>query len=147
MQALTFAPAAVAPAAARRSQQVRCQAAPMQQRSLGATPARVGAAAGQRSVAAHAKGAIKPMEATFTEFKLVDKDFKVRRGPARTAAVAAAATARPRLALDLMPAPARAACLAAPARLPCSSRWRPALPCSSAAPARRMRTRRRAPPR
>lgn len=81
MQALTFAPAAVAPATARRSQQVRCQPAPVQQRSLGASPARVGAAAGQRSVAAHAKGAIKPMEATFTEFDLIDKDTKVRGRP------------------------------------------------------------------
>lgn len=101
MQAALAMQAPVVATTARRTQQTRCQAAPMQQRSLGVVAPKVGAAAAQRNVAAHAKGAIKPMEATFTDFKLVDPSYKVRqraggvRGHRRPAAAVAprAATA------------------------------------------------------
>ena len=80
------APTAVA---APRSHQCRCMpsAASVHTHQRAAAPApRRAAASGQRSVAAHAKGAIKPMEATFTDFKLVDPSDKVGRGLAAAAA-------------------------------------------------------------
>jgi hypothetical protein len=49
---------------------------PAQQRSLSVVAPKVGSITSQRSVAANAKGAIKPMEATFTDFKLIDKTKK-----------------------------------------------------------------------
>ncbi|PSC74027.1 hypothetical protein C2E20_2723 [Micractinium conductrix] len=76
MQATVAAQGAVAAPIARRGVHARALAtpcvAPMQQRAAGVNAPKVAA----RNVAAHAKGAIKPMEATFTEFKLVDKDVK-----------------------------------------------------------------------
>lgn len=100
MQATLQMQAAAAAPAARRVQQTRALAspcvAPMQQRATGANAAKVGAITSQRNVAAHAKGAIKPMEATFTEFNLVDKTKKVREGRRlRVEAAAAAACKAP----------------------------------------------------
>lgn len=77
--ALQAAPAARVQA---RRQQVVCAAAPMQQRAVGVVAPKVGRPS-SRNVAAHAKGAIKPMEATFTDFELIDKNTKVRARPGR----------------------------------------------------------------
>jgi hypothetical protein len=81
MQATLQLQAAAPASACRRPQQTRCPAvgsmAPKQQRAAGASAPKVGLAS-QRSVAAQAN--IKPMEATFTDFNLVDKTQKVRRG-------------------------------------------------------------------
>lgn len=79
MQATLQLQAAAAAPVARRTQQTRALAGPCtapQQPRVNAP--KVGAITPQRNVAAHAKGAIKPMEATFTEFTLVDKSKKVR---------------------------------------------------------------------
>lgn len=79
MQATLQLQAAAAAPVARRTQQTRALTGPCtapQQSRVNA--AKVGAITTQRNVAAHAKGAIKPMEATFTEFTLVDKTKKVR---------------------------------------------------------------------
>ncbi|EFN51534.1 hypothetical protein CHLNCDRAFT_59241 [Chlorella variabilis] len=77
MQASLKVQAAAAASSCRRAQQPRCQAtSPMQPRAPGVAKPRVGDTRSQRNVAAHAKGAIKPMEATFTEFKLIDKSQK-----------------------------------------------------------------------
>jgi hypothetical protein len=84
MQATLQLQAAAPAPTCRRTQQIRCNASasmvPPQQRAMGVNAPKVGALTSQRNVAAHAKGAIKPMEATFTEFKLVGKDYKVRGG-------------------------------------------------------------------
>ncbi|KAI3432890.1 hypothetical protein D9Q98_010472 [Chlorella vulgaris] len=47
------------------------------QRAHSVTAPQVGPVCSPRSVAAHAKGAIKPMESTFTQFNLVDKTKKL----------------------------------------------------------------------
>lgn len=95
MQATLTIQAAPAARVQARRQQVACSAAPMQQRAVSVVAPKVGGLASQRNVAAHAKGAIKPMEATFTEFKLVDKSKKVRGSGRRApAAVPPAAAAR-----------------------------------------------------
>lgn len=95
MQAtLTIQAAPVARVQARR-QQVACSAAASQQRAVSVVAPKVGGLTSQRNVAAHAKGAIKPMEATFTDFKLVDKSKKVRRRGRRAAAATPAAAAQP----------------------------------------------------
>ena len=79
MQATLQLQAAAPASACHRPQQTRCPAVasmvPMQQRAAGASAPKVGLAS-QRAVAAQAN--IKPMEATFTEFNLVDKTQKVR---------------------------------------------------------------------
>ena len=84
MQATLQVQAAAPASTSRRPQQTRCLVSasmgPMQQRAVGVNAPKVGAVVPQRNVVAHAKGPIKPMEATFTEFQLVDKDTKVRRG-------------------------------------------------------------------
>jgi hypothetical protein len=73
---------------------------PAQQRSLSVVAPKVGSITSQRSVAANAKGAIKPMEATFTDFKLIDKTKKVGAG------VGGRGCRRRRLAAVLLPQPA-----------------------------------------
>lgn len=82
MQATLQLQAAAPASAARRTQQNRAVStpctAPQQQRAAAFNAPKVGSMTAQRNVAAHAKGAIKPMEATFTDFKLVDKSHKVR---------------------------------------------------------------------
>ena len=81
MQATLQLQAAAPASPCRRPQQTRCPAvasmAPMQQRAASASAPKVGLAS-QRAVAAQAN--IKPMEATFTDFNLVDKTQKVREG-------------------------------------------------------------------
>ncbi|KAL4421740.1 hypothetical protein ABPG77_002356 [Micractinium sp. CCAP 211/92] len=77
MQATLQLQAAASAPVARRTQQTRALAGPCtapQQPRVNAL--KVGAITPQRNVAAHAKGAIKPMEATFIEFQLVDKSKK-----------------------------------------------------------------------
>ncbi|PRW60984.1 hypothetical protein C2E21_0507 [Chlorella sorokiniana] len=76
MQATLTIQAAPAARVQARRQQVACSAVPPQQRAVSVVAPKVGGRTSQRNVAAHAKGAIKPMEATFTEFKLVDKSKK-----------------------------------------------------------------------
>lgn len=77
MQATLQLQAAAAAPVARRVQQTRAMAGPCTApRPAGVNAPKVGAITTQRNVAAHAKGAIKPMEATFTDFKLVDKSTK-----------------------------------------------------------------------
>ena len=87
LQVQAAAPTAVA---APRSHQRRCMASAASihthQRAEPTPALRRAAATGQRNVAAHAKGAIKPMEATFTDFKLVDPSDKVGQEAAATAA-------------------------------------------------------------
>ncbi len=80
MQAATLNFQAVAPQSGGCCRpQARCQAAVQCPRAPCVAPRpAAGKQACQRNVAAHAKGAIKPMEATFTEFKLIDKSQKVR---------------------------------------------------------------------
>ena len=100
MQATLTLQAAPAARVQARRQQVACSAVAPQQRAVSVVAPKVGGITSQRNVAAHAKGAIKPMEATFTEFKLVDKSKKVRGRGRRAAAAGPAAAAALRLALS-----------------------------------------------
>lgn len=76
MQALASIQALhAAPAAAQRR-----GAAPQQPARLGHVLQQRAAPQPRSAVLARAKGAIKPMEQTFTEFELVGKEFKVRGG-------------------------------------------------------------------